>query len=85
LVPAPTGPGPAASDPGPRSPETTGSLTPLLDQLLAEPDPGASSPSRRGFQSLPASSGPSTGSNPRLGDAMSITQASLRRLWNKET
>jgi ABC-2 type transport system ATP-binding protein len=84
LIPAPAGPGQASADSGPWSPETTGSLTPLLDQLLAEPDPGASSPSRRGFQSLPAGSGPPTGSTPRLGDAMSITQASLRRLWNKE-
>jgi hypothetical protein len=79
LVPAPT---PATG--APHSPETTGSLTPLLDQLLAEPDPGASSPSRRGFQSLPSSPGQPAASTPRLGDAMSITQASLRRLWNKE-
>jgi hypothetical protein len=63
--------------------ESTGSLTPLLDQLLADPDVTASSPSRRDFQTLPESNGAPAPDN-RLGDAMSITQASLRRMWNKD-
>jgi hypothetical protein len=65
--------------------EQTGSLTPLLDRLLADPDGVASSPSRRDFQSLPEgeATSPRSPQDNRLGDATSITQASLRRLWNK--
>jgi hypothetical protein len=65
--------------------EQTGSLTPLLDQLLADPDVTSSSPSRRGFQGLPEAEAGTGQPSPdsRLGDAMSITQASLRRMWNK--
>jgi hypothetical protein len=81
LVPAPPGAIPTSAVVA--DVEQTGSLTPLLDQLLFDPDVTASSPSRRVFQALPETDPATPAPDTRMGDAMSITQASLRRLWNK--
>jgi hypothetical protein len=61
--------------------EDSGSLTPLLDKLLFDLDLTQSSPSRQSFHDLPAS--PSSSSRRRPEDTGSITQASIRRLWEE--
>jgi hypothetical protein len=95
-VPAPPGTVPASAVVP--DVEETGSLTPLLDKLLSEPDIAQSSPARRGFPppSSPSpdrglADDPSQAGSPEAGpsaqpwsaDIGSVTQASIRRLWRK--
>jgi hypothetical protein len=63
--------------------EETGSLTPLLDKLLFDPDVTQSSPARQVMQTG-IQTGLQTGLQARLGDTGSITRASIRRMWEKE-
>jgi hypothetical protein len=82
-VPAP--PGTTASSAVVVDVEETGSLTPLLDKLLFDPDVAKSSPSRREF---PPRSGSTTQTRPtqlsRMADTGSITQASIARMWQRK-
>jgi hypothetical protein len=87
-VPAPPGTVPASAVVP--DVEQTGSLTPLLDRLLFHPDIAQSSPSRQGFDTLAGQAAqpaqpaqPSQPLNARPAQSGSVTQAAIRRMWQR--